>query len=63
MPENRVMVGFSTKGDLPSRIDEFANEYELSRGAAVRMLVRMALDAQDRRKEREKTRQGKGPAA
>ncbi len=46
---------------LIRELDEFAAEHELSRAAAIKMLVREGLD---RRKEgnSDQTRRGKGPA-
>ena len=61
MPKNRILVGFPTNGDLGSQIEEFAAEHALSKAAAMRLLVKEALDARNRRKGDE-TRQRKGPA-
>jgi hypothetical protein len=61
MPKNRFMVGFWTDREPGSRLMMFAREHGLSKAAAVRLLMKEALDAREVRENGE-TRQRKGPA-
>jgi len=56
MPKNRILVGFPANGELGRQVEEFAAEHAMSKAAAMRLLVKEALNAREAKNGRQKKR-------
>jgi hypothetical protein len=52
------MIGFQLDDEVGTRLDQFRKDQDISRAAAVRLLVKEALDAREKSAEQSKRPRG-----